>query len=87
MEFKMIALLLPALLLLRGLNGAITRHDPKGDACTLEKYEGGDGTVDISKCYQKFAQFLLRSSVIANKHIFMSDISSRDEKYFWLKNK
>ena len=54
MRLKVITLLLPALLLIRGTGGAITRHDPEGDACTLDKYEGGDGTVDISKCNQNF---------------------------------
>ena len=57
MGFKMITVVLPALFMLRGLNGAVTRHDPEGDACILEKYEGGDGTVDISKYDQTFSQF------------------------------
>ena len=57
MGFKMITVVLPALLMLRGLNGAVTRHDPEGDASSLEKYEGGDGTVDISKYDQTFSQF------------------------------
>ena len=57
MGFKMITVVLPALFMLRGLNGAVTRHDPEGDACSLEKYEGGDGTVDIGKYDQTFSQF------------------------------
>ena len=59
MGFKVITVLLPLLLLPRGLYGAVTRHVPEGDACTHEKYEGGDGTVDISKCDQSFDQLLL----------------------------
>ena len=55
MRLKLITVLLPAMLLLRGSDCAITSHDPEGDACTLDKYEGGDGTVDISKCNQNFA--------------------------------
>lgn len=57
MGSKMITVVLLALFLVRGLNGAVTRHDPEGDACSHEKYEGGDGTVDISKCDQRFSQF------------------------------
>lgn len=55
MVLKVIALLLLVLLLLRGSDGAITRHKCQGDACNLEKYEGGDGTVNISKYNQNFA--------------------------------
>ena len=54
MGLKVITGLLSVLLMLRGLNGAITRHDPQGDACTLNKYEGGDGTVNICKCNRNF---------------------------------
>ena len=57
MGLKMITVVLPALFLLRGLNGAVTSHDAEGDACILEKYEGGDGTANICKCDEKFAQF------------------------------
>ena len=54
MGLKVITGLLSVLLMLRGLNGAITRHDPQGDACTLGEYEGGDGTVNICKCNRNF---------------------------------
>lgn len=57
MGFKILTVLLPALLLLRGSDGEITLHYPEWDACALQKYKGGDGTVDISKLDQKFAQY------------------------------
>ena len=89
MGLKMITVVLPALFLLRGSNGATTRDDPEGDTCSLEKYEGGDGTVDISKCNQTFSQFFrfcLKDSVIVNRYIFMSDISNSDKNHLLLKN-
>lgn len=47
----MIPELFAALLLLKGSAAywATTRHDPKGSGCSLEKYEGGDGKVNICK--------------------------------------
>lgn len=44
-----VSVLLTALSMLKGSYGwASTRHSAKGNGCSLEKYEGGDGTVNIT---------------------------------------
>lgn len=59
MRLSMTAELFAALLLLKGLTAywATTRHDPKGSGCSLEKYEGGDGKVNICKTIFAFLDY------------------------------
>ena len=53
-----ISVLLTILLMLKGAHGwASTRHSTEGNGCSLEKYEGGDGTVNICKFHKNVSLF------------------------------
>ena len=44
--------------MLKGAHGwASTRHSTEGNGCSLEKYEGGDGTVNICKFRKNVSLF------------------------------
>lgn len=50
MGLKMVTVLFTVMLLLRESNGSMNiRHTPNGDACSLEKYEAGDGAFNLGK--------------------------------------
>ena len=58
-----ISVLLTALSMLKGSHGwASTRNSAKGNGCSLEKYEGGDGTVNICKFPKTFVFFIILDS-------------------------
>ena len=50
MGLKMVTVLFTVMRLLRESNGSMNiRHTPNGDACSLEKYEAGDGAFNLGK--------------------------------------
>ena len=52
--------LLTVLSILQGSHGwANTRNSAKGKGCSLEKYEGGYGTVNLCKLQKNFVFFII----------------------------